>query len=72
MSKVKLFDGLPDGVAVRIQIDIYNSGAMSVMYPIHDKKWTISALNNAIDAVKSHGQPQKELLVPAKDVLIAA
>ena len=45
-------------------------GSLAVYGPISDKKWMIACLENAIDAVKNHHNPTKDIIIPSKDISI--
>lgn len=65
-------DGLPEGVQIRVTIDIHANGAMSVAGPIHDKEWMLALLDNAKDAVRNHHMPksQQGIVIPDRDVAV--
>jgi hypothetical protein len=57
-----------DKVMATIQIDIWKSGALSVSGSIAEEEWAICALQNAIDAVRSHhAKARGQLIIPAQD-----
>lgn len=51
-----------------LTITHYPNGAMSVEGPIDKTDYCLSLLENAKDAVRNHGRPRGELVVPARDV----
>lgn len=56
-----------DPVVAYLQIDIRRSGALSVAGSIDNERYAVSALQGAIDAVKSHHSKVKTLIIPGKD-----
>lgn len=63
-------DELASKPLVALTVKCWPDGALSVEGPIANKEFCISVLMNAIDAVRNHGRPNKELIVPPKDVSI--
>jgi hypothetical protein len=62
-------DGLPPGVAVRITIDVMETGAMAISGPVYDRQWMLHALEHAVDQVKAfHGPNRPAILTPEYDV----
>lgn len=63
---------MPDSpVVAYLQIDIRQSGALSVSGSIGDEKYALNALQAAMDAVKSHHKRDKALIIPGKDTGLA-
>lgn len=54
-------------IVAYLQIDIRQSGALSIAGSINDEKYALNALQAAMDAVRSHHNPKRELIIPGKD-----
>lgn len=57
-----------DPVAIKIEIRIHASGAMSIVGPVEDQAWMLAALDHAKDAVKGYHIPRSQLIIPKQDV----
>ncbi len=60
-----------DTLVASLQIDIWRSGALSVSGSIQDEEWAVAALENAIDAVRSHHRKTNALIIPGHDTGLA-
>lgn len=63
----RMTDSLVPGERIQIVITLHTNGALSVEGPVHDKRFCLAMLDNAIQAVKGYGQ-RPELVVPEHDV----
>lgn len=65
-------EDMPMGAAVKVTITLHNNGALSVEGPIHDQRWMIAVLENAMDAVRNHHMPKSKpgLIIPDRDVVV--
>lgn len=54
-------------VVAYLQVDIRQSGALSVSGSINDEQYALNALQAAMDAIRSHHKRSKELIIPGKD-----
>ena len=65
-------EDMPLGAAVEVKITLHNNGALSIAGPIHDQRWMIAVLENAIDAVRNHHMPKSKqgLIIPDRDVVV--
>lgn len=61
---------IPEAAAISLTVTLHANGALSVEGPVHDKKFCIAMLQNAVDAVRNHGKPG--IVVPSKDVGVPA
>lgn len=66
---MRLTDGLLPGERIEVKVVLHPNGALSVEGPIHDKRFCVAILQNAIDAVRNHGM-RRELVVPERDVVV--
>lgn len=65
----KRIDALPPGVAVRITIDLMETGAMCISGPVYDRQWMVNALKHALDQVQAFHTPKPTgILTPNRDV----
>jgi hypothetical protein len=55
---------------VTITVTLHTSGALSVAGPVSDRRFCISMLQHAIDSVRAHHLPKKDIVVPPKDVAL--
>lgn len=60
-------DSLSPGETIAVVVTLHPNGALSVEGPVHDKQFCVAMLENAIEAVRSHGMGGP-LVTPEKDV----
>lgn len=55
---------------VTITVTLHTNGALSVAGPVHNKRFALAMLQNAMDSVRGHHAPKREqIVIPAKDVV---
>lgn len=60
----------PTNRCITITIRHFEDGSLSVDGPLNEPVYMLAALQNAIDAIRNHRNPNRRVIVPSKDVSV--